>query len=67
MPSNLAIDDKLLAEAQRAGRHKTKKETVTAALTEYVARRKQRRIVSLFGAIDYDPAYDYKRERQRGK
>jgi hypothetical protein len=67
MPSNLAIDDKLLAEAQRAGRHRTKKETVTAALTEYVARRKQRRIVSLFGAIDYDPAYDYKRERQRGK
>jgi hypothetical protein len=67
MPSNLAIDDKLLAEAQRAGRHKTKKETVTAALTEYVAKRKQRRVVSLFGTIDYDPAYDYKRERQRGK
>jgi hypothetical protein len=67
MPSNLAIDDKLLAEAQRAGRHKTKKETVTAALTEYVAKRKQRRVVSLFGTIDYDPAYNYKRERQSGK
>jgi Arc/MetJ family transcription regulator len=67
MPSNLAIDDKLLAEAQRAGRHKTKKETVTAALTEYVAKRKQRRVASLFGTIDYDPAYDYKRERRRGK
>jgi Arc/MetJ family transcription regulator len=67
MPSNLAIDDKLLAEAQRAGRHRTKKETVTAALTEYVAKRKQRRILSLFGTIDYDPHYDYKRERLRKK
>jgi Arc/MetJ family transcription regulator len=65
MPSNLAIDDKLLAEAQRVGRHQTKKETVTAALTEYVAKRKQRHILSLFGTIDYDPHYDYKRERRR--
>jgi Arc/MetJ family transcription regulator len=67
MPSNLAIDDKLLAEAQRAGGHRTKKETVTAALTEYVAKRKQRRILSLFGTIDFDPDYDYKRERLRRK
>ena len=67
MPSNLAIDDKLLAEAQRVGHHQTKKETVTAALTEYVAKRKQRRILSLFGTIDYDPKYDYKRERPRKK
>jgi len=63
MPTNLAIDDRLLAEAQRAGRHLTKRETVNAALAEYVARRKQHKILSLFGTIDYDPAYDYKRER----
>ena len=59
MPSNLAIDDKLLAEAQRVGHHKTKKETVSAALSEYVARRKQLKILELFGTIDYDPDYDY--------
>jgi len=59
MPSNLAIDDKLLAEAQRVGHHKTKKETVSAALSEYVARRKQLRILELFGTIDYDPDYNY--------
>ena len=64
MPSNLAIDDKLLQEAQRIGHHKTKKETVTAALGEYIARRRQREIVSLFGAIEYNPGYDYKRERR---
>jgi hypothetical protein len=32
IPRNLAIDDKLLEEAQRIGHHKTKKETVTGPL-----------------------------------
>ncbi|HEV3279039.1 MAG TPA: type II toxin-antitoxin system VapB family antitoxin [Terriglobia bacterium] len=65
MPTNLAIDDSLIAEAQKLGRHRTKKETVTAALDEYVQRRKQQQIISLFGTIEYDDAYDYKRERQK--
>jgi Arc/MetJ family transcription regulator len=64
MPTNLAINDHLLTEAQRIGRHRTKRETVDAALAEYIARRKQRRILALFGKIDYDPAFDYKRERR---
>jgi hypothetical protein len=63
MPSNLAIDDRLLAEAQKVGQHSTKRETVTAALKEYISHRKQQKLLSLFGTIDYDPAYDYKRER----
>lgn len=65
MPSNLAIDDRLLEEARRVGRHKTKRETVNAALGEYIAHRRQLEILSLFGSLDYDPRYDYKRERQR--
>jgi hypothetical protein len=65
MPSNLAIDDRLLEEAQKLGRHRTKKETVNAALDEYVRRRKQLKVLSLFGTIDYDPRYDYKRERSK--
>ena len=65
MPSNLAIDDRLIAEAQRLGHHRTKKETVNAALDEYVRRRKQLEILSLAGTIDYDESYDYKRERRR--
>jgi len=64
MPTNLAIDDRLLEEARRAGKHRTKRETVNTALAEYVARLKQRKILSLFGTIDYDAAYDYKRERR---
>ena len=64
MPTNLALDDRLIEEARAADGHKTKKETVTAALREYISRHKQQAIVSLFGKIDFDPAYDYKKERQ---
>lgn len=67
MATNLALDDKLIEEAQRAGRHKTKKDAVTAALAEYVKRRKQLRILDAFGTFDFDPAYDYKAERRRVK
>jgi Arc/MetJ family transcription regulator len=64
MPTNLALDDRLIEEARKLGHHRTKKETVNAALEEYVKRRKQQNILSLFGTIEYDKAYDYKRERK---
>jgi len=65
MPTNLAIDDRLIEQAQKLGRHKTKKDTVNAALDEYIRRRKQAALIPLFGTIHYDPTYDYKRERSR--
>ena len=65
MATNLAIDDALLKEAQRIGRHKTKKATVTEALKEYIRRRKQLEIMDLFGRIDYEDDYDYKKARNR--
>jgi hypothetical protein len=64
MPTNLALDDNLIEEARRIGEHKTKKEAVTAALDEYIRRRKQLQILDLFGTIDFDPDYDYKKMRQ---
>jgi Arc/MetJ family transcription regulator len=67
MATNLALDDKLIEEAKRAGDHKTKKEAVTAALDEYVRRRKQVRLLEAFGTFDFDPAYDYKAARRRGR
>lgn len=63
MATNLAIDDRLIEEARRVGGHKTKKEAVTAALDEYVRRRKQLQILEHFGTIDFDPTYDYKKMR----
>jgi hypothetical protein len=64
MPTNLALDDRLIDEARKIGNHKTKKEAVTAALVEYIRRRKQLEILDLFGTIDFDPEYDYKKMRQ---
>ena len=63
MPTNLAIDDRLIDEAKRVGNHKTKKEAVTAALDEYIRWRRQKEILNHFGTIDFDPAYDYKKMR----
>jgi len=65
MPTNLAIDDRLLEEAQRIGGHRTKKATVTEALEEYIQHRKQAKILELFGSVDFDPKYDYKKQRTR--
>jgi Arc/MetJ family transcription regulator len=65
MPTNLAIDDQLLAEALRVGGRRTKRETVNEALAEYVRRRKRRNFVKLFGTIDFRTDWDYKKARQR--
>ena len=65
MATNLAIDDALLTEAQRVGGHRTKKDTVNEALREYIQRRRQLKVVGLFGKIDFDASYDHKRQRRR--
>lgn len=65
MATNLALDDRLLEEAMQIGGHATKKATVTEALQEYIARRKQVQLLDLFGTVDYDPAYNYKTQRKR--
>lgn len=65
MPSNLAIDDKLLEEAKSVGGYRTKRETVNEALREFIQRRQRVELVKLFGKVEYDSRYDYKEERRR--
>jgi Arc/MetJ family transcription regulator len=65
MPTNLAIDDKLIEEAQALGHHKTKKAAVTAALDEYIRRHKQAEVIKLFGTVDFALEWDYKAARKR--
>jgi Arc/MetJ family transcription regulator len=65
MPTNLAIDDKLIEEARMLGHHKTKKAAVTAALDEYIRRHKQAEVIKLFGTVDFDHGWDYKAARKR--
>ena len=63
MATNLSIDPALLDEALAVGGEKTKKATVTKALQEFIARRRQGELVELFGKLDWDHDFDYKRER----
>ena len=63
MPTNLAINEKLLEEALKVGKHRSKKDTVNEALREYVMRRKRKEILSLFGKVEMEPSYDYRKER----
>ena len=63
MATNLAIDPALLRRALEVGGEKTKKAAVTKALQEYIDRREQRKLLDLFGKIEWDEGFDYKRER----
>ena len=65
MPINFDIDDKLIEEARRFGGHATNEDAVTAALDEYIRRRKQLDVLKLFGTIDYERGYDHKTNRRR--
>ncbi len=65
MATNLALDDKLLEEALIVGKHKTKKAVVNEALKEYIQRRKQADIIDLFHNVDYEPGYNYKKQRKK--
>ncbi len=64
MSTNLSIEPELLNQAQKIGKFKTKKETVNTALLEFISKRKQLEIASLFGKIDYDEKNDYKNGRK---
>jgi hypothetical protein len=64
MATNLDLDPKLVEEALKAGKHKTKKEAVTAALVEYIKLKKRLGILSLIGKVDYYDDYDIKKMRR---
>lgn len=65
MATNLAINDELLNSALKIGGYKTKKDTVNAALEEFLQRRKAEDLINMFGKIDFDDDYDYKKMRSR--
>ena len=65
MATNLHLDDKLIRQAVALGKHRTKKAAVTQALTDYIRRLQQKKILDLFGKVDFAPGYDYKRQRAK--
>ncbi len=65
MATNLAIDDELLKNALEIGGYKSKKDTVNAALEEFIQRRRSEDVIDLFGKVEFDEGYDYKKLRER--
>ena len=64
MATNIELNEPLLSKAMRLGGMKTKKEAVNQALSEYVQRREQIKILDFFGKVDLEPDFDYKRQRK---
>ncbi len=64
MATNIELNEELLGKAMKLGRIRTKKEAVHEALSEYVQRREQLKVLGLFGTVDDDGGYDYKKQRK---
>ncbi len=65
MATNLSIDPELIERTLLVSGERTKKAAVTKALQEYVARREQKQLAELFGKLEWDSEYDYKKDRSR--
>jgi hypothetical protein len=65
MATNLSIDPKLIELALEVSGERTRRAAVTKALEEFIARRQQRRLLDLFGKLEWDSSYDYKARRGR--
>jgi len=65
MATNLSLDPDLIERALEVSGERTKKAAVTRALVEFIARRKQKRVLDLMGKLEWDKSFDYKAERSR--
>jgi len=63
MRTNIVLDEALVQEGLALSQLKTKRELVDQALREFVARRKRKDLMDLYGSDGMDPEYDYKEAR----
>ena len=64
MRTNIVLDDRLMREAMRLSKVRTKREMVDLALREYVARSKQQDILALIDKETIAPDYDIRAVRR---
>jgi len=64
MATNLALDDHLIDEAKKIGHHRTKRDAVNEALSEYIEKRKRMQIFDYYGKVEMVEGYDYKALRK---
>jgi hypothetical protein len=65
MATNLSIDPELIDRALALSGERAKKAAVTQALQECIARPEQKRLLDLFGKLEWAGDHDYKAERSR--
>lgn len=65
MATNLGIDDQLLDKALKISGFRTKKDTVNEALKEFIRKREQRKVIELFGTVEYYDDYNPKKYRRK--
>jgi len=65
MATNLDLNPQLVQRALEVSGERSKKAAVTRALEEFIARRRQRRLLDLMGKLEWDQGFDYKSERSR--
>lgn len=63
MRTNIVLDDKLVKEAFKYSKVKTKKDLVETALKEFVENHRRMDIRDLKGKITFQTNYDYKSMR----
>lgn len=63
----LSVDDAIVDEAKRLGKHRTANAAVAAALADYVRHLRQMQVFESFGTVEFHPDFDYKKERMRKK
>ena len=63
--NTVRIDTQLLDKAHRLSGLRTKRDTVHAALEQFIRTREQLKILDLAGTIEYYPDYDHKEGRRR--
>ena len=64
MRTNIVLDERLIEEAMRLSKVRTKREAVDLALRDFVARRKQRDVLGLIGQDLIAPDYDVRKLRR---
>lgn len=65
MVTTVRVEEGLVTKAVKLGKHPNKTAAVMEALREYIEHIEQLDILNAFGTIDYDPNYDYKKQRMR--
>ena len=61
--TNIVLDDKLVRQAMKLAKVRTKREAVDAALRKFVQSGQQKKVLELFGTGGLRKGYDYKSPR----